>query len=155
MGSWPAFRCGSRQYLLCDHDNGMLMCCFHTAAKIGSGLTHCRNPRNEFACMAIYIYAWKSQEPESLYGHIYSEVRGCSTGKSFCFVRACERAVWLPNGIGAKCLLAGLFPFPFLAHRASPFPFWGDELSLFPYPTPQTSYPILVGLIGIYICIYI
>ena len=35
------------------------------------------------------------------------------TGKSFRFVRACVRAVWLPSGIGSKCVLAGLFPFPF------------------------------------------
>ena len=44
---------------------------------------------------------------------ILSEVGGCSTGKSFRFVRACVRAVWLPSGIGSKILLAGLFPFPF------------------------------------------
>ena len=41
-----------------------------------------------------------------------SEVGGCSTGKSFRFVRACVRAVWLPsvnwisNGAGLS-----LFPF--------------------------------------------
>ena len=91
-----------------------------------------------------------------------SEVGGCSTGKSFRFVRACVRAVWLPSGIGSKVLRAGLFPFPFWlgqvvgfflcwpgwSRGAFPFPFWARELSLFPSPTPQTSYPTLVGLIG-------
>ena len=52
-----------------------------------------------------------------------SEVGGCSTGKSFRFVRACVRAVWLPSGIGSKWLLAILFPFPFWARGAFPFPF--------------------------------
>ena len=44
-----------------------------------------------------------------------SEVGGCSTRKSFRFVRACVRAVWLPSGIGSKVVLASLFPFPFLS----------------------------------------
>ena len=95
-------------------------------------------------------------------GAIKSEVGGCSTGKSFRFVRACVRAVWLPSGIGSQKLWAGLFPFPFgpavvlglflfgpgWARGAFPFPFWSRELSLFPSPTPQTSYPTSVGLIG-------
>ena len=87
-----------------------------------------------------------------------SEVGGCSTGKSFRFVRVCVRAVWLPSGIGSQIMWAGLFPFPFCprlflcgngwARRAFPFPFWSQEFSLFSSPTPQTSYPTLVGLIG-------
>ena len=79
---------------------------------------------------------------------IESEVGGCSTGNSFRFVLACVLAVWLPSGIGSKCLWAVLFPFPFLARGAFPFPFWSWELSLFPSLTPQTSYPSLIGLIG-------
>ena len=35
------------------------------------------------------------------------------TGKSFRFVRACVRAVWLPSGIGSQIRWARLFPFPF------------------------------------------
>ena len=60
---------------------------------------------------------------------------GCSTGKSSRFVRARVRAVWLPSGNGSECLLAGLFPFPFLARGAFPFPFllWGA----FPFPFPR------------------
>ena len=74
---------------------------------------------------------------------------GCSTGKSFRFVRAGVRAVWLPSGIGSQIPLAGLFPFPFLPWGALPFPFlpWGAFPCRFPHP--QTSYPTLVGLIGI------
>ena len=46
-------------------------------------------------------------------------------------------------------LLAGR-PLPFsLLAGALPFPFWDPELSLFLTPPPQTSYPTLVGLIGI------
>ena len=87
---------------------------------------------------------------------------GCSTGKSFRFVRACVHAVWLPSGIRSQIPWAGLFPFAFglglvvglflfglgWSWGAFPFPFWARELSLFPSPTPQTSYPTLVGLIG-------
>ena len=87
---------------------------------------------------------------------------GCSTGKSFRFVRACVRAVWLPSGIGSQIRWAGLFPFPYgpglvvglflfwagWSWGAFPFAFWARDLSLFPSPTPQTSYPTLVGLIG-------
>ena len=43
-----------------------------------------------------------------------SEVGACSTGKSFRFVRACVRAVWLPSGIGSQILLVALFPFPLI-----------------------------------------
>ena len=74
---------------------------------------------------------------------------GCPTGKWFRFVSACVRAVWLPSGIGYQKLLPALFPFPHWAWGAFPFLFWGDELSFFPSPHPQTSYPTLVGLIGI------
>ena len=63
-----------------------------------------------------------------------SEVGGCTTGKSFRFVRACVRAVRLPSGIWAQCVWASLFPFPFLPRGAFSFPFWGDELSLPPTP---------------------
>ena len=44
---------------------------------------------------------------------LISEVGGCSTGKSFGFVRACVSAVWLPSGIGSQCVLVAVFPFPF------------------------------------------
>ena len=40
-----------------------------------------------------------------------SEVEGCSTGKSFRFVRTCVRAVWLPSRIGSPTLLVTLFSF--------------------------------------------
>jgi hypothetical protein len=82
-----------------------------------------------------------------------SEVGVCSTGKPFRFVRARVRAVWLPNGIGSQIRWAGLFPFPFWAGLVVVLFLCGPggpgELSLFPSPTPQTSYPTLVGLIGI------
>ena len=60
------------------------------------------------------------------------------TGKSFRFVslvRACARSGWLVE---------------FDPKRGTdlvPFPFCHGGLSLFPSPTPQTSYPIVVGLI--------
>ena len=44
-----------------------------------------------------------------------------------------------------------LFVFSFWAAELSLFPFGGAEISLFPSPQPQTSYPTLVGLIGIFI----
>ena len=64
----------------------------------------------------------------------HRRLEGCSTGKSFCFVRACVRTVWLPSGIGSKCLLVAVFPFHVLPWGAFPFPFWGAELSLFHSP---------------------
>ena len=65
-----------------------------------------------------------------------SEVGGCSTGKSFRFVRACVRAVWLPSGIGSKILLAGLFPFPFGPGLVvGLFLFWAEwSWAAFPFP---------------------
>ena len=62
-------------------------------------------------------------------------IRGCSTGKSFRFVRACVRAVWLPSGIGSQCVWATLFPFPVLPGGAFPFPFW--TWGAFPFPFPH------------------
>ena len=73
---------------------------------------------------------------------------GCSSGKSFRFVRTYIFAFWLPSGIGFQKKLPAL----------SLFLFWPAELSLsllgatnFPFslpPTPETSYPTSVGLIG-------
>ena len=40
------------------------------------------------------------------------------------------------------------FPFSCFLAELPLFPFGGDELFLFPSPHPQTTYPILVGLIG-------
>ena len=57
-----------------------------------------------------------------------SEVGGCSTGKSFRFVRACVRAVWLPSGIGSQILLGRPFPFSLLPFGPGAFPF--------PFPPP-------------------
>ena len=60
-----------------------------------------------------------------------SEVGGCSTGKSFRFVRACVRAVWLPSGIGSKIRWAGLFPFPFGPGLVvGLFFFWASSLTM-------------------------
>ena len=69
---------------------------------------------------------------------------GEPTGKSFrvvwACVRACERiARW-------KCIENGIRP-------AIPFPFCLNRVS-FP-PPPKSSYPTLVGFIGVYIYIYI
>ena len=72
------------------------------------------------------------------------------TGKSFRFVRAGVRAVWLPSGIGYQIPLVGLFPFPFWpglvvglflfgpgwARGAFPFPFWARGAFPFPFPHP-------------------
>ena len=86
-----------------------------------------------------------------------SEVGGCSNGKSFRFVRACVRVVWLSSGIGSQIVRIILFPFPFWSREAFPFPSWARGDSPFPFPpTPQTSYPTLFGLIGgkkTYICV--
>jgi hypothetical protein len=62
---------------------------------------------------------------------------GRSTGKSFRSVRACVRAVWLPSGIGAQCVWAVLFPFPFWSRGAFPFPFWAQGAFPFPFPPPS------------------
>ena len=56
-------------------------------------------------------------------GAIKLEVGGCSAGKSFRFVRACLRAVWLPSGIGSKIVLVAVLPFPFWSRGAFSFPF--------------------------------
>ena len=63
------------------------------------------------------------------------EVVGCSTGKSFRFVRVCVRAVWLPSGVGSQILWAGLFPFPFwLGLVVGLFLFWSwVVLGSFPF----------------------
>ena len=130
-------------------------------------------PSSDFECKARPVQyfrvlsAWLGafQSPIRAEDLIYniSEVGGCAPGKSFRFVRACVRAVWLPSGIGSQILWAGFFPFPFCpglvvglflcgpgwSRGAFPFPFWARELSLFPSPTPQISYPTLVGLIGV------
>ena len=66
-------------------------------------------------------------------------------------VRACVRAVWLPSGIGSQ---TGLRPFLFSLYGAPSFPFSLFGATSFPFPlppTPQISYPTLVGLIGSYI----
>ena len=81
------------------------------------------------------------------------EVGGCSTGKSFRFVRASVRAVWLPSGIGSQKRPGSPFPFSLLVPGGlGAFPFWSRVvLGSFPFspsPTPQTSYPTVVGLIG-------
>ena len=87
---------------------------------------------------------------------------GAQPGNRFVyFVHVCIHTVWLPSGIGSQILWAGLFSFPFCpglimrlfffclgwSQGAFPFPFSAQEFSLFPSPTPQTSYPTLVGLI--------
>ena len=71
------------------------------------------------------------------------------TGKSFRFVHACVRAVWLTSGIGSQKSLLAFSLFPLWGAELSLFPFDGDELSLFSPPPPKkTSYPTLVGLMG-------
>ena len=74
-----------------------------------------------------------------------SEVGGCSTGKSFRFVRACVRAVWLRSGIAGRpfpfSLLAGLGrgAFPLLARvvpGSFPFSLLGPGAFPFPFPHP-------------------
>ena len=75
-------------------------------------------------------------EHEDAFTKHKSEDRGCSSGKSFRFVRACVRAVWLPSGIGSQIPWAGLSPFPFCCG-------W---LSLFPYPAPKPPIQLQLGL---------
>ena len=65
-----------------------------------------------------------------------SEVGGCSTRKSFRFVRAFVRAVWLPSGIGSKCVWAAVSSFPCWSLGAFPFPFWAWGAFPFPFPPP-------------------
>ena len=64
------------------------------------------------------------------------------TGKSFRVVRACVRAVRMPSEIRARNRVRAPSLFPF---AVGCFPF-----SLESPPLPPTSYPTLVGLIGIY-----
>ena len=68
--------------------------------------------------------------------------RGVSpTGKSFrfvSFVLACMCAVWLPSGTRTQKSRPTLFLFPF----------GPGSFSFSRPPTPQISYPTLVGLIG-------
>ena len=68
---------------------------------------------------------------------------GCTTGKSFRFARSCVRAVWLPSGFASQKRM-----LPFSLYGPPSFPFWGRRIPL-PH-VPQTSYPFLVGLIGIF-----
>ena len=63
--------------------------------------------------------------------------------------RACVRAIWLPSGVRSQKWLPPFSLFPLWPAELSLVGFWGDELSLFPSPHPPTSYPTLVGLIGI------
>ena len=58
--------------------------------------------------------------------------------RSGCLVELDRNVCWLPFSL-----------FPCCPGELSRFPFGDDELSLFPSPTSQTSYPNLVGLIGI------
>ena len=80
-----------------------------------------------------------------------SEDVGGSMGKSFRFVRACVRAVWLLTGIGLQHWVHVFSLLPLCGADLSLLPFGGDELSLFPssHPPKQSSDPTLVGLIGI------
>jgi hypothetical protein len=85
--------------------------------------------------------------PPQRHSRTLSEVGGCSTGKSFRFVRACVRAVWLSSGIGYQKMLSALFPFPFLARRAFLFLFWAQ--GAFPFtlpPPPKTAKQRLLGV---------
>ena len=143
------------------HITKLFMSCFQ---EISLPYSRCsRNSKADHYDCSVSIFSNRIKIVNCRNSEIYkSEVGGCSTGKSFRFVRAFVRAVWLPSGIGSKLVWAGLFPFPFCLGQvvglflcwpgwfwgAFPFPFWAWELSLFPSPTPQTSYPTLVGLIG-------
>ena len=93
---------------------------------------------------------------ENMYIYIYiylrinidlSEVVGKSTWEigSLHFVRACVSAVWLPSGIRSQTLLPTLSVSLLLR--------WTFRFAFLPSPHPQTSYPILVWLIGRYMYI--
>ena len=84
----------------------------------------------------------------SIWGVLIREVGGCSTGKSFRFVRARVRAVWLPGGIGSQKTLPVFSLFPFGSEELSLFPFGGDELPFSFPPNPQTSQPWVHGFHG-------
>ena len=64
-------------------------------------------------------------------------------------VRTCMRAVWLPSGTGSQKRLPPFTLFPFWPAELSLLPFGGDELPFSLPSTPQTSYPPLLGLIGV------
>ena len=69
---------------------------------------------------------------------------------------------WISNSVGWHFPFSlwarvsrGASPFwAWVVLGAFPFPFWARELSLFPSPTPQTSYPTLVGLVGKHIGLF-
>ena len=80
--------------------------------------------------------------------HLISEAGGCSTGKSFRFVRACVRAVWLPSELDQKLCGPAFSLFPFGPARSWGFYFVGPggfrERSLFPFGAASFPFSLLV-----------
>ena len=89
-----------------------------------------------------------AREPKETLG-IDRRLGGAQPGNRFVsFVRAYARSGCL---VELELNVCGLpfSLFPFCPGKLSLFPFGPGELCLFPSRTPQTSYPTLVGLIGI------